>query len=131
VYLSRAREIATAAMTLLVDADGILTEPCEASSGGCDTDQTQFKGIFVRYLSYLYNTVLQIGPQWLTIAEQRENLLFLSSCRTFFINQARSIWNDNRNENNELGIHWAGPCTAINASTHSSALDALIASMTL
>lgn len=131
-YLSKAREIAAAAMTRLVDNDGILTEPCEASPAECGADGTQFKGIFVRYLSYLYNTSLEIAEPGLMDKEQWENMQFILSCRTFFIKQANSIWNyDRDNERNNLGLHWAGPYTEANASTHSSALDALIATMSL
>ena len=41
--------------------DGVLREPCETTSvpqsTGCNADQTQFKGVFVRYLRYYLNEV--------------------------------------------------------------------------
>jgi predicted alpha-1,6-mannanase (GH76 family) len=130
-YLSKAREIATSAMNLLVDDQGILTEPCESSPSGCGQDGTQFKGIFVRYLSYLYNLEMQIPQQGLGEVEERENLQFLSDCKSFLIRQATSIWNNDRDDSNTLGVHWAGPYSEANASTQSSALDALVAVMSV
>ncbi len=47
-YLRQGEVIADAALRALTSRRGILAEPCEPS--GCDGDQTQFKGIFVRYL---------------------------------------------------------------------------------
>ncbi|EPQ66256.1 hypothetical protein BGT96224_5324B [Blumeria graminis f. sp. tritici 96224] len=44
----------------------------------------------------------------------------------FITTNARSIWNNNRNEDNQLGINWAGPfMPPATAGTHSSAMDAL------
>ena len=47
-FLRQGEVIADAALRTLTSQRGILAEPCEPS--GCDGDQTQFKGIFVRYL---------------------------------------------------------------------------------
>ena len=47
-YLRQGEAIADAALRALTGRRGILAEPCEPA--GCDGDQTQFKGIFVRYL---------------------------------------------------------------------------------
>jgi predicted alpha-1,6-mannanase (GH76 family) len=128
-YLIRARGIANSAMRLLVDDQGILTEPCESSPGGCGADGPQFKGIFMRYLSYLYRSELefvQTGPR--EYAEQEQD--FINSCKSFFIRQATSIWNKDRDAvRNTLGLHWGGPYTVADASTQSSALDALNAAI--
>lgn len=43
---------------------------------------------------------------------------------------ANSIWQNDRNEKNQFGVNWAGPIQAVvDASTHSSALDALVAAV--
>lgn len=52
--------------------------------------------------------------------------------RTFILDNANSIWDDDRNSSNYLGLNWAGPWSAggwPNASTQSSAMDALVAAM--
>lgn len=49
----------------------------------------------------------------------------------FLVDNADSIWNKARNAATDyLGLNWSGPVTAgggPNASTHSSAMDALVA----
>lgn len=62
-----AQKIATAAITLLADANGILHDPCEPK---CGADGVQFKGIFIRNLvlldkanpKVLYRTSLRKTP---------------------------------------------------------------------
>lgn len=52
--------------------------------------------------------------------------------RTFILDNANSIWANDRNSSNYLGLDWAGPPSAggaPNASTQSSALDTLVAAM--
>ncbi len=111
-YLTEAEQIANAAITTLVNADGILTEPCSGPT--CPTqnpDQTQFKGIFIRNLYALYQVT---GNQ---------------TYRKFIDKNASSIWQNDRNVYDQIGFDWAGPITApdesFNASTTSSGLDAL------
>ena len=128
-YIVNAREIASSAMRLLVNDKGILTEPCESSPQGCGKDGPQFKGIFMRYLSYLYNSEIQLSK-----AQNREFTTeesnFLYTTNTFFSRQALSIWNSDRDEQkNALGLHWSGPYLEADASTQSSALDALNAAV--
>ncbi|KAG4028216.1 hypothetical protein MFRU_023g00530 [Monilinia fructicola] len=107
-YLSSAKSIATAAIKALSDSNGILHDPCEPNCGG---DGTQFKGVFMRNLQKLQ----QASPS--------------STYSTFIANNAKSIWaNDRDSSNNGLSVNWAGPFVATaNASTESSALDALVA----
>jgi predicted alpha-1,6-mannanase (GH76 family) len=124
-YLGRAEQIASSAMNLLVNDQGVLTEPCEAYQTGCGADGSQFKGIFVRYLSYLYQKELGLSPGL-------RNPNFLSTCQAFFAKQATSIWNNDRDKSqNTLGLHWAGPYLEADASTQSSALDALNAAIVI
>ncbi|KAH8681146.1 glycoside hydrolase [Xylariales sp. PMI_506] len=103
--LSEAQTIATAAINTLV-INGTLYEGCEPN---CGDDGAQFKGIFMRNLMYLQ----QVAP--------------LDTYKTFILNNAQSIWNNDRNSRNKLGVTWTGPYTTATAGTQSSALDALVA----
>ncbi len=88
-YLQLAERIANAATSNLVDAHGILQEPCEASGQTCDQDQEQFKGIFVRYLWWLY-----------TVDHK-------AAYRTFLQRQLQSLWSS-RTSLGDFGLHWSG-----------------------
>ncbi|MDE2589472.1 MAG: glycoside hydrolase family 76 protein, partial [Patescibacteria group bacterium] len=94
-YVYKARQIANATMTDLVKPKtSVLQEPCETTPGGCGNDGTQFKGIFIRYLSYLYqveNETLETpsDPRWVP----------KPSYETFFMTNADSIWNNARASN--------------------------------
>jgi predicted alpha-1,6-mannanase (GH76 family) len=92
---------------------GILTEPCEASAGGCNGDHVQFKGIFVRYLHDFH------------LHSRRP------AYRAFILANARSIWENDKNADNEFGLRWTGPFDHADAGRQSSALDALNAAITL
>jgi len=112
-YLNEAAVIATAAIALLSDDRGIMRE-----SGGCEPncgdDGSQFKGIFVRNLQALH----KVAPRDIFYKAITAN--------------ANSIWVNNRDGKNQLGISWGGPAGAgggPNASTHSSAMDVLVAAM--
>ena len=109
--LEQATAIADAATARLITPEGILREPCEPSS--CGADGTQFKGIFMRHLAYLH-------------AETETD-----AYGDFILRNANSIWANNRNEDNQLGLMWAGPFDAADASRQSSALDALNAAVPL
>jgi len=112
-YMNEASRIAKAAVAMLTDAQGIIreTDRCEPN---CGADGSQFKGIFVRNLHYLHKA-------------QRDE-----SFRSAMLKNADSIWANNRNGNNQLGIHWAGPANlngGPNATTHTSAMDVLVGAM--
>ena len=109
-YLSAANTIAQAAIANLTDANQILHDVCEPD---CAPDATQFKGIFMRNLVKLQ----QASPNDLYKSVIEKN--------------AQSIWdNDRQATNNSLSIDWAGPLVDfVNASTHSSAMDALVAAV--
>ena len=52
--------------------------------------------------------------------------------RTFILDNADSIWANDRNSSNYLGLVWSGPASAggdPDASTQSSAMDTLVAAM--
>lgn len=107
-YLSQAEAIADAAISTLVNANGILVEPCEPD---CGNDGPQFKGIFMRNLWYLYDT------------DNRQDY------QGFITRNADSIWLNDRNNANQFGLLWSGPFDKADASRQSSALDAIVAAL--
>lgn len=110
-YLSQAEAIANAAIGTLVNANGVLKEPNEPCGTSCGGDSPQFKGIFMRNLSYLYGTDHQ---------QTYEN---------FIITNANSIWQNDRNSANQFGMMWYGAFDSADAARQSSALDALNAAI--
>ncbi|KAI0206490.1 glycoside hydrolase family 76 protein [Astrocystis sublimbata] len=105
--LDQATAIATAAIVHL-SRDGILYEGCEPD---CGADGAQFKGVFMRNLRVLQ----QAAPQ--------------EAFQNFLMNNANSIWANDRNKQNQLGPTWPGPFAEANAGSHSSAMDALVAAI--
>ncbi|HXB59524.1 MAG TPA: glycoside hydrolase family 76 protein [Candidatus Acidoferrales bacterium] len=107
-YLARAEAIVDASISTLIDQDGVLTEPCE--SNGCHGgDVPQFKGIFIRNLAYLYS--VDRKPAYLD----------------FISRSAHSVWENDRNNKNQLGLKWAGPFDSADPARQSSAVMALAA----
>jgi predicted alpha-1,6-mannanase (GH76 family) len=100
-----AQKIATAAITSLVDANGILHDPCEPN---CGADGVQFKGIFVRNLIALNSSY----PQ--------------AAYKSFVNSNANAIWTKSQGTNFQFGQVWSGPFDAGNAASQSSALDAIV-----
>jgi rhamnogalacturonyl hydrolase YesR len=100
--LTQATAIADAAITLLIDENGILHEPCELSFN-CGNDGPQFKGIFMRHLRTLYDETGE-ARYW-----------------EFIQHNADSIWERARNEENQLGLRWGARFDRADA-----ALDALL-----
>ena len=107
-YIKLAENIALAAIEKSSYNNGILKEPNEPDLNG---DATQFKGIFMRHLGYLYTVT--------------ENDTF----KRFIINNSRSLWETARNEKNEFGAIWKGPFDKADASRQGSALDCFNAAM--
>ena len=106
-YLDWANKIAQAAIHTLADSNMVIHDFCEPDN--CRPDGTQFKGIFIRNLLLLH----RVSP----------NDLYqkvIKSC-------ADSIWNNDRDQLNQLGVDWARLYMPVDASTQSSALDALVA----
>jgi predicted alpha-1,6-mannanase (GH76 family) len=106
-YLTHGEFIADATLSRLANAQGILTEPCEPTS--CNSDQSQFKGIFARHLYEFYRR-----------SRKRQY-------RDFLLVNADSIWDNNRNERDQFGLRWGGPFDSADASRQSSALQVLVA----
>ncbi|KAH9827488.1 glycoside hydrolase family 76 protein [Teratosphaeria destructans] len=106
-YVTTAKQIADAALAALAPS-GILHDPCEPDCGG---DGSQFKGVFARNLQILQ----QYAPE--------------TRYQTFLDDNAESIWARDRS-GSELDLIWSGGNTQpANASTQSSALDALVGSL--
>ncbi|KAF4980769.1 hypothetical protein FZEAL_3283 [Fusarium zealandicum] len=111
--IEKAHRIAYAAIKELTNDHGILieTDDCELRDGHCGADGQQFKGIFVRNLRYLH----EVSPKALY--------------RRFIIKNANSVWKNNRNKQNQLGVSWTGPYIDATGPSHSSAMDVLVAAI--
>jgi len=105
-----AQNIATAAISQLVDAKGILHDPCEPRCGG---DGVQFKGVFVRNLILLDRA----HPD--------------TAYESFVDKNADTLWRDARGPNFQLAERWSGPFDTANAASQTSALDTLVGAATL
>jgi predicted alpha-1,6-mannanase (GH76 family) len=117
-YLTQGQAIADAALRLLTSpasaaTPGILAEPGESATSPADGDRPQFKGVFVRNLYDFYRRSPRLAY------------------REFVLANARSIWDNARNQQNQFGLHWAGPFDRADASRQSSAMDALNAAVPL
>jgi hypothetical protein len=106
-YLNQATLIANATIATLVDGNGVLREPCE--SGDCGGDGPQFKGIFIRYLAYLYDVTR--NPAYYN----------------FLFKNAHSVWLTDRNVFNQLGLRWGQTFDMADAARQSSAMMAVSA----
>lgn len=110
-YLQLAHRIAYAALDTLSDKDGVIHDECEPE---CGADGTQFKGVFMRGLRRLN----EVAPRRRYQESIRKN--------------AESIWRYDRGRNGVLSVLWSGPWVRPgNASTHSSAMDALVAAVSV
>ncbi len=111
--LPQANAIANAAITTLVDTNGILTE----QNGISGTAAPQFKGIFMRSLMALY----AVSPSY--------------TYQTFIDNNANSIWStaqgpdSNCSGEYEFGGIWDAACDQADPIRQTSAVDALIAAV--
>jgi predicted alpha-1,6-mannanase (GH76 family) len=103
-YLNQAMAIASSTITNLVDNHGVLLEPC---GDNCGADGTEFKGIFQRNLTYLYDET-RYAPYY-----------------NFLYTNAHAVWFNDRNVFNQLGQLWDGPYDTDDASRQSSALMAV------
>jgi predicted alpha-1,6-mannanase (GH76 family) len=107
--LGRATSIARAALAKLSDANGVIHDECEPNCGG---DGTQFKGVFMRNLGELQQAT---GDQ---------------GFRTAIKKNADSIW-ANDMQDGVFSVNWAKWVGSANASSHSSAMDALVAAVVI
>lgn len=82
-YTELANTLATATISRMTDANGILHESCE-STGGCDADLQQFKGIFGRNIQFLYNRANVLPADTKTLYQ------------SFLQKNANAIWADDQ-----------------------------------
>jgi predicted alpha-1,6-mannanase (GH76 family) len=112
-YNNLANTLATASMAHYANnSQLILHEVCEPN---CDSDLSQFKGIYGRNIQFLVN---------------RANILpanLKAQFVEFLQNNANDIWASDRGANNQLGLVWSGePNVVATVETQSSALDAIV-----
>ena len=122
-YLGQAEAIAVAALRDLTMPPGILADPGErpgkpgrsvgAAWSGKQSDQPQFKGIFIKNLYYLYQ------------ADNKQ------AYKDFIIKNAAAILRHDRDGSNNFGLHWDGPFDKSQPNRQSSAMDTLNAAMVL
>lgn len=113
-YVTTARQVADAVLASgALVVDGVLTEPCEAG-GNCDFNQQAFKGIFMRYLGQLDETLSATRPYQALIRATAE-----------------TVWRGGRNETGYFGVRWNGPFDNATVATQASAASLMIAAMDL
>jgi predicted alpha-1,6-mannanase (GH76 family) len=113
--IATAVKIADAAITTLINANGILMEPCEQDAQDCGKDGPQFKGIFMRYLAFLSQTLAQESIVPAAYARYQQ----------FVLRNADVLWTNNRlPATNAFGLHWSGPVDTTDAARQTAALDA-------
>jgi hypothetical protein len=110
--LPQAEAIANAAIANLT-SNGILTEPILSG-----TDSPQFKGVFMRNLMVLYAALPTTGTQD-------------AQYKSFTDANANSIWTNDQAAGYEFGGIWQGPFDSADATRQSSALDALVAAISM
>lgn len=114
-YLRQGETIADAVLRELAGPAGVLAEPSESvTPGRLDGDQTQFKGIFIRYL-HEFARLSDHAPAY----------------EEFIRGNAEAVWRQARNRRNQFGARWGGPFDRADASRQSSALEVLTAAATL
>jgi len=106
--LELAQRIAHAVSLQIVDAQGILHDPCEPN---CGEDGIQFKGILVRNLATLEKAAA--SPEVAGLLKKN----------------AESVWANARTEKGMFSVNWAGPAQDSGTGSLISALDALTASL--
>lgn len=111
-YNDLANTLATASMAHYANNyQLILHETCEPN---CDSDLSQFKGIYGRNIQFLVNRA--------DVLPANLKAQFIE----FLQNNANDIWTDDRGVNNQLGLVWSGPDGTATVETQSSALDAIV-----
>jgi predicted alpha-1,6-mannanase (GH76 family) len=105
-----AEPIADAAIAKMADSSLILHETCEPQ---CGEDGTQFKGIFVRNLALLY--LRDPNPDY----------------ARFIAANAESVLKNSQTPDHSLGLVWSGPPGATNAVSQTSAMDVLVAALSI
>ena len=106
------------------DTVPVLRESCDGlDANGCDLDQEQFKGVFVRYLMY-FAQVLE-GDAMGAFADD------VAAFKAWIATNVRAIWGDDRGDGSDLSELWVGTFVGPGAIMQTSATDALLASAVL
>lgn len=108
VPLNRANALAEANMMACADEDGVLSDPSSCKAGNC----LQSKGVFMRNLARLYRA----RP--------------LAEFQAFALRQSDALW-DHRNGDDQFGAVWNHTLDRADAARQGSALDALVASVSV
>jgi predicted alpha-1,6-mannanase (GH76 family) len=108
--LQQAERIATAVTQHLTDAQGVVHDPCEPN---CGADGVQFKGILMRNVVPLIR--VSRSPELRTLVRQN----------------ADSVWTHARTSANRFSTGWSGPPGDGGTGSLISALDSLIAALSL
>ena len=141
--LAQAQAIAQTALYRMSYENGVLQEVCEPSNN-CDGDQEGFKGIFMRYLAYLYDNLkaLDHGTMIKVKAATEKIVVYqylkdinsqsydtLSFYEKHITLNADSVWANARNASNQFGLKWIGPFNCSTVPKQTSALSALNAAI--
>lgn len=95
-YLRLAERIASAEVQFGTNANGVLQEKGCQSPTSCGSDGPLFKGVFIRYLWWLYS--YDPNPAYMKLINTSLN----------------SLWANDRTSNNLFGLDWAGPASPSN-----------------
>ena len=111
-YSDIAIRVANASIHKLIYSNGILKEPCEPN---CDTDQVQFKGIFMRYMMYFFQSRNNTSSSSFLMFKQFANLNSNSVFKNDLLTQ---------NGLDYFGLLWVGPSNVSQSLiSQTSALD--------
>lgn len=108
--IDRATELADASTSDPdLNPDGVLREPCEDDD--CGGDGPSFKGVYARNLGEL-DRALDGRPY-----------------QSYLRLQVDTMYEHNRNDADQYGLHWSGPLDKADAARQHSALDAHVAAL--
>ena len=141
--LAQAQAIAQTALYSLSYENEVLQDVCEPLNN-CDSDQEAFKGIFMRYLAYLYDNLKVLDHDtMIKVKAATEKIVVyqylkdinsqsydtLSFYKKHIILNAYSLWANARNASNQFGLKWIGPFDCSTVLKQTSALSALNAAI--
>lgn len=105
--MEMAKNIAASGMDSLFVNNGVLREIHERTE--LSNDGVQFKGVFIRHLSYLYD-----------LTGNEDYLAFFKSCAASIAVYARD------EKTGSFGCHWSGPVEKVGPAANGCAFEALI-----
>ncbi|SRX76216.1 glycoside hydrolase family 76 protein [Aequorivita antarctica] len=118
-YLEQAIKVADAVCEQLIWPSGILREKCELSNPeSCDNNAKLFKGIFMRYLQFLYLELITLGTNYKDTTERY---------KIFIIKNATSLLTNYKNAT--FGLDWNGGSTVFGPVVQISGINVVIAAI--